>query len=63
MNMIALREDDRSDLLIPALTVPLFWLMMSIAAAKGLYQLIRNPSHWEKTFHGLDRPENQETAP
>ena len=63
MNMIALREDDRSDLLIPALTVPLFWLMMSIAAAKGLYQLIRNPSYWEKTFHGLDRPENQETAP
>ena len=62
MNMIALREDDRSDLLIPALTVPLFWLMMSIAAAKGLYQLIRNPSYWEKTFHGLDRPENQETA-
>ena len=27
--------------------------MMSIAAAKGLYQLIRNPSYWEKTFHGL----------
>ncbi len=27
--------------------------MMSIAAAKGCYQLIRNPSYWEKTFHGL----------
>ena len=53
MNMIALREDDRSDLLVAALTVPAFWLMMSIAAAKGLYQLIRNPSYWEKTFHGL----------
>ena len=53
MNLITLREDDRSDLLFPALTVPLFWLMMSIAATKGVYQLIRNPSHWEKTFHGL----------
>lgn len=53
MNLIALREDDRSDLLVPALTVPAFWLMMSVAAAKGLYQLIRNPSYWEKTFHGL----------
>ena len=53
MNLIALREDDRSDLLAAALTVPAFWLMMSIAAAKGLYQLIRNPSYWEKTFHGL----------
>jgi hypothetical protein len=27
--------------------------MMSVAAAKGTYQLIRNPSYWEKTFHGL----------
>ena len=53
MNLITLREDDRSDFLFPALTVPLFWLMMSIAATKGVYQLIRNPSHWEKTFHGL----------
>ena len=53
MNLIALREDDRSDLLVAALTVPAFWVMMSVAAAKGCYQLIRNPSYWEKTFHGL----------
>lgn len=60
MNMIALREDDRSDLLLAALTVPLFWLMMSIAAAKGAYQMIRQPSFWEKTFHGLaERPEDK----
>jgi cellulose synthase/poly-beta-1,6-N-acetylglucosamine synthase-like glycosyltransferase len=58
MNLIELREEDRSELLLPALTVPLYWLMMSIAAAKGMYQVIRNPSYWEKTFHGLtDRPE------
>ncbi|WP_193046212.1 glycosyltransferase [Mycolicibacterium baixiangningiae] len=53
MNLVALREDDRSDLLVPALTVPAFWVMMSVAAAKGLYQLIRSPSYWEKTVHGL----------
>jgi glycosyltransferase XagB len=53
MNLISLREDDRSDLLVAALTVPAFWLMMSIAAAKGLYQIVRSPSYWEKTFHGL----------
>lgn len=58
MNFITLREDDRADLLVPALTVPVFWVMMSVAAAKGLYQLIRNPSYWEKTFHGLaQRPD------
>jgi cellulose synthase/poly-beta-1,6-N-acetylglucosamine synthase-like glycosyltransferase len=62
MNMIALREDDRSDLLLAALSVPLFWVMMSIAAAKGCYQLIRQPSYWEKTFHGLTEPAEQESA-
>jgi glycosyltransferase XagB len=61
MNMIALREDDRSDLLVAALTVPAFWVMMSVAAAKGCYQLVRNPSYWEKTFHGLSaRPDDVE---
>ena len=55
MNLVALREDDRADLIIPALTVPAFFVMMSIAAAKGTYQLIRNPSYWEKTFHGLSQ--------
>ncbi|WP_349269758.1 N-acetylglucosaminyltransferase [Mycolicibacterium parafortuitum] len=53
LNLVALREDDRPDLLLSALTVPLFWVLMSVAAAKGLYQLIRNPSYWEKTVHGL----------
>lgn len=63
MNLIALREDDRPDLLVPALTVPLFWLMMSIAAAKGTYQLIRQPSYWEKTFHGLaEKPADEDAT-
>ena len=62
MNLITLCEDDRPDLLWPALTVPLFWVMMSIAAAKGLYQLIRRPSYWEKTFHGLDTPADDAPA-
>ncbi|GAS87074.1 glycosyltransferase [Mycolicibacterium brisbanense] len=62
MNMVALREDDRSDLLLAALSVPLFWLMMSVAAAKGCYQMIRQPSFWEKTFHGLaERPADTTT--
>jgi cellulose synthase/poly-beta-1,6-N-acetylglucosamine synthase-like glycosyltransferase len=67
MNMIGIREDDRADLLGPIMIVPAFWLMMSVAAAKGTYQLIRNPSYWEKTFHGLAAPPGAEaettTAP
>jgi cellulose synthase/poly-beta-1,6-N-acetylglucosamine synthase-like glycosyltransferase len=54
MNLIALREDDRSDLMFTALTVPVYWVLMSVAAAKGMYQLIRQASYWEKTIHGLD---------
>ena len=64
MNLIALREDDRADLIVPALTVPGFFVLMSIAAAKGVYQLIRTPSYWEKTYHGLARrPEAEPPAP
>ncbi len=53
MNIIAVREDDHSELLGAVLMVPAYWVMMSIAALKGMWQLIRNPSYWEKTFHGL----------
>jgi hypothetical protein len=36
-----------------ALAAPLYWLLHSVAAWRALYQLIRNPFHWEKTPHGL----------
>jgi cellulose synthase/poly-beta-1,6-N-acetylglucosamine synthase-like glycosyltransferase len=35
------------------LLIPLYWLMLSIAAWRALYQLIRDPHGWEKTEHGL----------
>ncbi|MFI6215072.1 glycosyltransferase [Nocardia brasiliensis] len=53
MNLLACRENNRPDLLVACLTSPLYWLLMSIAATKGCWQLLRNPSYWEKTFHGL----------
>jgi cellulose synthase/poly-beta-1,6-N-acetylglucosamine synthase-like glycosyltransferase len=36
-----------------ALLLPLYWVMMSIAAVKALLQLVFNPNYWEKTAHGL----------
>ena len=40
--------------LIPyALTAPVYWLLQSVAAYKGLWQLIHDPFYWEKTTHGL----------
>ncbi|HEY4113987.1 MAG TPA: glycosyltransferase [Rhizomicrobium sp.] len=37
------------------LTVPVYWLLISWAAYRALWQLVRNPWHWEKTAHGLTR--------
>jgi cellulose synthase/poly-beta-1,6-N-acetylglucosamine synthase-like glycosyltransferase len=42
--------------LVPfSLTVFGYWALMSIAAYKGLWQLIHNPFYWEKTQHGVSR--------
>jgi cellulose synthase/poly-beta-1,6-N-acetylglucosamine synthase-like glycosyltransferase len=36
-----------------ALTIPIYWIMISIGAWKGFAQLITKPFYWEKTTHGL----------
>jgi glycosyltransferase XagB len=42
--------------LIPySLTVFGYWVLMSIAAYKALWQLLKNPFFWEKTDHGVSR--------
>jgi glycosyltransferase XagB len=38
-----------------ALTAPIYWAMMSIAAYKALWQLIHKPFYWEKTTHGISK--------
>ncbi len=35
------------------LLTPLYWVLMSIAAYKALFQLFAKPYYWEKTNHGL----------
>jgi hypothetical protein len=40
--------------LIPyAILNPIYWLFHSVAAYKGLWQLITKPFYWEKTTHGI----------
>jgi glycosyltransferase XagB len=49
-----------------ALLSPVYWLMMSIAAWKGVAQLLYKPYYWEKTKHGfctLPEDETQRLAP
>jgi cellulose synthase/poly-beta-1,6-N-acetylglucosamine synthase-like glycosyltransferase len=54
LTIISCRIIKRVDLLWAALLVPLYWVMMSIAAAKAVIQLVSAPTFWEKTAHGLD---------
>jgi hypothetical protein len=33
--------------------VPFYWLAMSVAAWRALYEIFAKPHHWSKTRHGL----------
>lgn len=46
-------ERGRYGLVARALTVPAYWVLMSIAGWKAVVDLIRRPFHWEKTHHGI----------
>jgi hypothetical protein len=37
------------------LLIPVYWLILSLAAWRALFQLLRDPYRWEKTEHGLAR--------
>ena len=60
--MIAARRRGRLSLMADTLTMPAYWMLISAAAAKAVFQLLRRPFYWEKTTHGLSRmapPSNQ----
>jgi cellulose synthase/poly-beta-1,6-N-acetylglucosamine synthase-like glycosyltransferase len=56
ITLVTCRVIKRPELLFAALTIPLYWVMMALAAAKAAIQLVFAPTFWEKTVHGLDRP-------
>jgi cellulose synthase/poly-beta-1,6-N-acetylglucosamine synthase-like glycosyltransferase len=53
LTILTCRISKRYELIIAALLVPLYWVMMAVAATKALWQLVANPNFWEKTVHGL----------
>jgi cellulose synthase/poly-beta-1,6-N-acetylglucosamine synthase-like glycosyltransferase len=53
LSALAARRRKAYDLVPFALLNPAYWVLHSIAAWRALYQLVRNPSHWEKTPHGI----------
>ncbi|GAB2706482.1 glycosyltransferase [Mucilaginibacter koreensis] len=58
VNMMAVFKRRYYELILFAIANPIYWLMHSIAAYKGLYQLIVNPFYWEKTNHGISKVHN-----
>lgn len=57
--MIARDDEIKGIIYIPysviyaGLLLPIYWIFMSIAAYKALFQLFYKPFYWEKTNHGL----------
>lgn len=45
-----------------SLTVIWYWVLMSVAAWKGAFQLVTRPFYWEKTNHGLSKHTAAEVA-
>jgi len=55
LTIITCRIIRRPDLLWASIVAPIYWIMMSLAAAKAAIQLAFAPTFWEKTVHGLSR--------
>jgi cellulose synthase/poly-beta-1,6-N-acetylglucosamine synthase-like glycosyltransferase len=55
LSMLAAVKRKNLSLMPYAFTVPAYWLLQSIAAYKGVFQLITNPFYWEKTNHGISK--------
>lgn len=49
------RRPGQQGLLLPALLSPLYWVLISIAAWKGVWEVITKPHYWQKTLHGLGK--------
>jgi cellulose synthase/poly-beta-1,6-N-acetylglucosamine synthase-like glycosyltransferase len=44
----------RTDQAPALMLLPFYWLLMSVASYRALFQLMWRPHHWEKTPHGRD---------
>ncbi len=62
LGTVAAARRGRLALAAHALMMPLYWLAISYAAYRALWQLISDPFHWEKTEHSGCRPANRPAA-
>jgi hypothetical protein len=60
LGCVAVAGRKRPGLAVWALLMPVYWLLISLAAYRALFQLASTPYNWEKTQH---RPRAAFTAP
>jgi len=61
--ILAGRRPGQKGLWWAAILSPMYWVLISIAAWKGIWQLLVKPHFWEKTIHGLDGGDHVVAAP
>ncbi len=55
LGFLAVRERGYRDLIKQVPLMPLYWLLISAAAYRALWQFVTARFEWEKTEHGLNR--------
>jgi len=67
LTVLTARHTRPEGLFLAAVLIPVYWVMMSVAALKAAWQLVVTPSFWEKTTHGLhadvDKSDDEHNAP
>lgn len=63
VSMMGAFKRRRYRLVLWAMLNPLYWLLHSVAAYKGLWQLLVKPHYWEKTTHGLSALSGHHAGP
>ena len=53
--VVALRRRGLGRLWPAVLTMPAYWLLLSLGGWAALWQFVHSPFHWNKTRHGLSR--------
>jgi hypothetical protein len=53
LTLIAAYEMKVRRVFLAVLLLPVYWVLMSLAAIKAAWQLVVSPNYWEKTTHGL----------
>ncbi|MEW6257329.1 MAG: glycosyltransferase [Pseudomonadota bacterium] len=63
VSLVGLRRRKRLGEAWILLTLPLYWILQSVAVWRALIDLVRDPYRWDKTEHGLaQRPATQQVT-